>query len=710
MKSIRTTPASPSPRTLRALALAVLILALVLGAGCAKRLVPTTPAPGEGRPAIVGTAQQAEQAWEAGDHEASEVLNRRLLDRGGLTAAERAEAWERLAVSALQNGHGHVALEALRHLAELRPSAPQTWQWNDVYLRALISIHRPDAARRHMDSLLRDKTRPWDLRFRAGLSLARDQWNERSYEQSMQTLARLYQASPAPAPVSRGRLERAFLEEFKLVDEATLTALASVVPPEAQWTFPYTIVRLEQARRYAAMEATRPQAWQLLNNLSRLGEFADQQMVAEVAAPLKQAYGPPTGGLVLALPLSGPYSEIGWKVLRGAGAAQWQALTQGAQTRIRVLNTEAPDWLDRLADLPEGFTVLGGPLRLDRFEQLVQRGQTGKHPCFAFLPRLTGAVEGMDAWRFFPGSHDEARALVGLAMDRMGVSQFGVLHPAEPYGERFSEVFRSEVEDRLGSVNATGSYPPDAPTKWAKSVAPFLGVDLAVPEEEREPVEPPFQAVFIPDSWSQAKILVPQLFFYDEDRLLVLGPSLWNQGLARDDNVEAHYFRTTAFPGAWWADNPAPGTAALRQALEQDGLGEPDFWVALGFDFVHFAGLMPPLPAAWSADSVNTALASAQGMDWSMAPLSWNDAGRARQELFLFRPTAKGRVVLDEDLLAKRLARVRENHAERVQMQKDKRELEELLKLQEADPTNENINMRLQLLKESIEERKQERP
>lgn len=691
----------------RALLLAAVVLLLALAAGCGKKPVPTTPEPGAGRP-VADPATQAEQAWNAGDHAASEVLNRRLLDRGGLDEAARAKAWERLAVSALNNGHGHVALEALRNLARLRPAATDTWQWQDVYLRALVSIHRPQDARRHMDTLLRDPARPWDLRFRAGLSLARDLWGDRNYEQAMRTLGRLYKASPEPAPVSRARLERAFLEELKLIDDPTLTALASIVPPEEQWSFPYTIVRLEQARRLAMDETTRPQAWQLINNLKRLGSFADADLAAEVAAPLMEAYGEPAGGLVLALPLTGPYAEVGWKVLRGAGAAQWEGLTQGGRTSIRVVNTEAPDWLDRIRALPKGFVLLGGPLRQDRFERLAQSGLTGSHPTFAFMPRLSGAVEGMDAWRFFPGSQDETRALVGLAMGELGITEFGVIHPDEPYGRHFAEVFAAEVEDWMGSVNATAAYPPGEPTKWAASVAPFLGVDPAVPEKEREPVAPPFSAVFVPDGWSQAKLLVPQFFFYDEDRLLVLGPSLWGQGLARDENVEANYFRTAVFPGPWWADNPAPGAQALRRTLAADGLGEPDFWIALGYDFVRFAGLMPPLPSAWAPDDVNAALASTQGVEWSMAPLTWDSAGRVRQAQFLFMPSGKGASILNTDLLKRRLERVRLAHEERVKALLEKRELDEIMKLQAADPDNEELNMRLQMLQDAIEQRKLE--
>jgi len=694
----------PAVRLFAVLALAA---ALALASGCIKHPVRgTTPSSASGRPA--DTATQADRAWEAQDHAASEVLNRRLLDRGSLSPEQQAEAWERLALSAVKNGHGHVSLEALKNLATLRPSAMQTWQWNEVYLQALVQTGRSDLARQHMETLLRDHSRPWELRFRAGLSLAREQWGLKNYEAAMDSLERLYEASPAPAPVSRASLERAFLEELKGADQSTLNDLAAIVPAASQWRFPYTVVRIEQARRLGQSKETWAQAWQLLNNLNRLGEIADPSLVPQVAAPLQQEQGVPTGGVALALPLSGPYAEIGWKVLRGVGAAQWEALTAGAQLNVRVINTEDDDWIARVRALPAGFALMGGPLRQDRFQALAKAGLLSERPCFAFLPRLSGAVEGMDAWRFFSSSRDEARALVSLASGQLGISEFAVLAPQEPYGDRFTEVFTSEVEEWLGKVTAKGTYPPGDPTLWSKSVPPLLGIDMTVPEAKREPVEPPFKAVFVPDGWSQAKVLVPQLFFYDEDRLLILGPALWGQGLTKDENVEMNYFRTALFPGPWWPDNPAPGAVGLRNALAADGLGDPDLWVALGYDFMRFAGVMPPLPTRAGAESVNNAVQTAMGIDWSMAPLVWDMAGRVRQDLFLFKPSAKGVVPLDAEQLAKRLERVRVRHEDRLIAQKEKRELDELKKLQAADPTNEELNQRLELLLDRIQQRKAE--
>lgn len=687
------------------LCLALVLFTALAGCGPKPPVAQRTPEPQAGHPAV-DTRAQAEQAFERGDHARSEVLNRRLLDQDGLSEAQRAEAWKRLAKSAVENGHPQVALEALQNLARLRPAAADTWEYNRVYVAALLAAGRPDSARSYLSTLLRDDDRPWDLRFRAGLSLARDLWGEHRYEDALRTLERLYADSPDPSPMSRGQLEAGLLAELTTMDEATLIELVRATPAESQWRFPYTIVRLEQARRLGLVPDHWPRAWRILTGLTRYGDIADKTLVEDVLGPLRRRHGVPTGGIALALPLSGPYAEIGWKVMRGAGAAQWEILSAGGQMNIRAVNTEAPGWLEDIENLPSGLALMGGPLRLDRFRDIERRGLLERRPAFAFLPRLEGAVEGLDAWRFFSSPEDQVRALLDLSAGQLGVSDYAVFSPRESFGERYAAAFRQETDVWEASVNATGTYPPGEPTKWGREVAALVEADLDTPEEERLPPEPPFQAVFLPDGWSQAKLIAPQFFFYDEDRLLLLGPALWGQGLARDDNVEVQYFRLAVFPGAWWAENPAPGTQALRRTMQADGLGEPDFWVALGYDFVRLAAALPPLPAEWTATSVNGALAAAEDVQWSMAPMSWGDTGQARQEMFLFQPASDGFAALDAERLARRLERVRARHEDRVEALIAKRELEALRKLQEENPDNEAINTKLQLLLDRLEQEK----
>lgn len=74
--------------------------------------------------------------------------------------------------------------------------------------------------------------------------------------------------------------------------------------------------------------------------------------------------------------------------------------------------------------------------------------------------------------------------------------------------------------------------------------------------------------------------------------------------------------------------------------MAESGKGTPDFWEGIGYDFVRMASVMN-LQTPWTPAQVNQRLASAQNMEWSMAPMSWSN-GKAAQALFVFRPVQSG--------------------------------------------------------------------
>jgi hypothetical protein len=123
---------------------------------------------------------------------------------------------------------------------------------------------------------------------------------------------------------------------------------------------------------------------------------------------------------------------------------------------------------------------------------------------------------------------------------------------------------------------------------------------------------------------------------------MLLGTSLWEQGLSAAEHVTAHYYNLAVFPGAWDETGTlAPAATRLQAAYARDGLDEPDFWAGLGYDFVRFASTLD-IPAGWSPATVNAVLSRNTDMAWSMAPLVWSAQGRATQNLFLFTPVTEG--------------------------------------------------------------------
>jgi ABC-type branched-subunit amino acid transport system substrate-binding protein len=359
--------------------------------------------------------------------------------------------------------------------------------------------------------------------------------------------------------------------------------------------------------------------------------------------PAAQAQKPPTTPvppgaslcLSLALPLQGQAKSNAEKIAQGASVAKRELEVQGTVINVRVLDADQPDWLNQLAALPPECALVGGPTHAAAYSAAKKSPAAAGRAFFTFLPQLEPGDEGLNAWRFFPSPQDQADALQSFLQIEMGFTSYGVLYPDEAYGRRMAEIFRQRAALR-GATAQTASYTPGAAATWPAAVAQLVG--------RREINKTPFptanlQAVFLPNSWSSADQLITSLHYNGEDRLVLLGDSLWGEGIQiRPPAIPRHY-QLAVFPAAWNPGLASPGAQALLAGMQG---AVPDFWIGLGYDFLHFAVQMK-LTAGWTPQLVAQRAAEAQrNMAWSMAPLTWDAQGKAAQALFLFSPVAGG--------------------------------------------------------------------
>ncbi|MDD4701615.1 MAG: ABC transporter substrate-binding protein [Desulfovibrio sp.] len=342
---------------------------------------------------------------------------------------------------------------------------------------------------------------------------------------------------------------------------------------------------------------------------------------------------PPSAGacVVLALPASGPYAPIGGKVRQGAQMAQKEMAANGVTMRIEVVNTEAADWLQKLKALPPSCAVVGGPLQASNYAQARNAGGTAERVFFTFLPSLEQGDEGARAWRFFPSPQDQIDALINFASDGLNIRSYGAFYPADAYGARMTDLMEQSLFKRNMALQKD-SYNPADPTSWSTAVAPLI--NAKIPEGSSTPVpQTAFEALFLPDSWKNMETLTTSLLYNGEDRLVLLGTTLWEQGLSGKVVTTPEKYALAVFPAAW---NP---TRAPR-ALQAPGL---DFWNALGYDFARFAVSLG-LTARLSSPEVTARAQRAAQMVWSMAPITWDNAGVAHQNLFIFGVSPTGMV------------------------------------------------------------------
>jgi len=258
------------------------------------------------------------------------------------------------------------------------------------------------------------------------------------------------------------------------------------------------------------------------------------------------------------------------------------------------------------------------------------------------------------------------RSLVHLTVDKLGITDLAVFYPEEKFGRTMAQTFYSEAAPLGGRIKGMQSYPSRELKQWTGRVGKLLNVPSNFSDNKDVPLPmPDFGAVFIPDGWRQAQTLLPNFFFYEGDQLVFLGPGLWSRALDDAKDVDEHYYRLAVCPGAWW--DGSDGGRALQSALTEEGLGQADFWVALGYDFLRFAGKLGTLPASWDSAMVNKRIHRAQDLDFSMAPMTWDEHGTASQDLYLFTPASNGKRIMDLDKFAARIARAKARRERRME-------------------------------------------
>ena len=471
-------------------------------------------------------------------------------------------------------------------------------------------------------------------------------------------------ATPGTASAATGVPAAVGAPGAPAVSAVTAETTGAVSPYEHR--YPWSVLLLESARR--ARISQRPDAAALLNRVSGADIFAAPGLLDQArSGPARSSTVPVQGTAVLrsgctalALPMSGTYSSIGWKVAQGATAAQQELATTGVQMEVTVLNTEDPAWLDQLAALPPHCVTVGGPLRPETFAAAKGRGLLGSRAFFAFLSRLEGEDEGHIAWRFFSSPEDQVRAVLTFAHG-IGINTFGSLYPEDEYGRRMSDLFMQLAG--TGMVKSA-AYPPKEIKALNNLVGSFLGSYMV----NKTPVpSTSFRAVFLPDSWQNNQIIIPYLFYHGEDRLLLMGTALWEQSLS-GAKTNTNNLDLAIFPGWWNSSTPTAAASMLIERLSADGKEAPDAWVGLGYDFVRFASALD-LNAQWTPSMVNSRLVQAQNLNWSMAPLRWEN-GRVRQEMFVFTPRARGFDLAQPAEFRERIDRITERHQRRVEAAK----------------------------------------
>ena len=612
---------------LGSLSLCMLVLVLGLASCIPKTVIRSTPGP---------STSAGLPGYRAEDPKRALEKYTRHLQTTKPGDAGRQEAWSKTVGSAVQLGEFDLAERNLQAWKSESRNATASWEWNQANAQLLLARKGQDAYSSYLIDMVGRKDMDWTTREAAGMELVDHFWNIPEYGLAFDALGLVYGA--APDNDAKGALESTALTRAESLSSEELQKVLDGALGADRNAYPWSMVVWAQSMKLLARDkANWAAVWPSLSTIVRAGGLANRDFFAGNLRSLEQQFGTVSQSLVLLLPLSGPYSQVGWKIAKGADAAWRESRAQTAAPAIKFINTESPTFLDELKAL-EGSSIVGGPLRKEIWEKIRVSGLHRSLRFMTFRPSVED--EGLEAWRFFSSPEDQVRALIRWC-EQLGVTSYAVLYPQDRFGTAMSQVFQDQARMLGASVPVVRGYEVENPPGWTKAVASVLG---ASGDKDAMNPEPPFQAVFMPDSLFRVQQLAPLFHYFEETRLLFLGPQLWSQGLP-DAKLEMQYFGLTVFPGAWSPDLNSQSAQNLKRGMQEGGGEEPDLWAAIGYDFVRFCALVGGEQA--SAEAFNRALAEAAArMPWSIAPMHW-DGGKLSQDMFLFQPTQTGMIQAD---------------------------------------------------------------
>ncbi|WP_045214934.1 hypothetical protein [Desulfonatronovibrio magnus] len=614
----------------------LIILCLLTLWACEKRIMPEPEAP------EAPLMRQAASYWDSRDYAMSRSLYKELSQIPDLPRRQKNIILRRLATSSYYLEDYESAVNQLEEWSRIDPSAVRLWSWHEMYADSLKKVVGEQRYYQYFSELIRDRLLPAEIRTQAVMELTRIDFARHNFQNAALNLQTLY--AQLETFQSRASLENKFISYLVSLPASKLNQAAQALIPMDQTDFPWSVF----AWHYHALvlEQT-PGMWNDLlpkfQALIKRGQFADPSPYQNQLQAWMDKFGVPAREIALLLPLSGNFSSAGWKIMRGAGLAHWQSLSDSNPIKIRFINTDEEGWLEKLQNM-NSVSMVGGPVSRAHWDDIQRAGLNSDKTFFTFLPDIND--EGRSGWRFFTSHRDQIRSLLMKTTSGLNFTNFALFYPEEEFGRAYARIFLEEAE-RLGvTVSNVSSYPADDPQRWNRIVASLLDItNFSSPYLQPSP---DFQAVFIPDSLSRAKGMLPQFFYHDQNQLVFMGPMLWSESHS-PGFTEHQYFSLSMSPGPWDAQSSKTASIDLIHGMEENLQDEPDFWVALGYDFINFAMHTGELPAPSQYYNINQTLHSSTFNHWSMAPITWDMEGNASQDLYIFQleRNALSRVDLD---------------------------------------------------------------
>ncbi|MDE7012242.1 MAG: ABC transporter substrate-binding protein, partial [Mailhella sp.] len=341
-----------------------------------------------------------------------------------------------------------------------------------------------------------DSSKPLKLRDRATYILASR--NNANTKVALSSLASQYAQS---TDEYKKYMEETLFHDLNAVPDTDLTANLKLISPSSETYFPYNLIIFTAAKR-----GLLPNNQEILSKFKNQNYFKSPYITIE-KTPTSNYVTAQNGSVAMLLPQSGPYSTFSRQIITGAKIAQKLLQEQGIQWNITFIDTQDPNWISYLEELPQECAVIGGPLQTNIYQTLYNSKLTSQKIFFTFLTRLPEhSMEGVDAWRFFTSPEDQITAVLNVAQKDLGIKSFGSFYQNNTYGKGMNTLFTNMAKERGLSVYSMAYSDKDV-HELNSITQKFL--DSRTPEKGKLPIaKRPIDAIFFPDVWKKMDMII----------------------------------------------------------------------------------------------------------------------------------------------------------------------------------------------------------
>ncbi|MFH2060430.1 MAG: penicillin-binding protein activator [Pseudomonadota bacterium] len=369
------------------------------------------------------------------------------------------------------------------------------------------------------------------------------------------------------------------------------------------------------------------------------------------------------------LPLSGKYAIFGQQALAGIQLAV-QELSKKYDQKFKIIiedtnadPIQAVEGVNRLYQ--RNVSAIIGPLL-----PVIAAGAKAQElgvPMIALTQKEDFPKQGDFLFSNFITPQMQVQTLGAYLFGELGIKKIAILYPEEKYGRKYMELFWDVVDEYDGEVVGIESYDGHG-TDFTKALQKLTGEFYPLPEflkpeedegeiderlnedevihqeegrinarnsnKEEIKYEIDFQALFIPDSPSKIKLILPQLAFNDIRNIYLVGTNLWHHEALLEKDIR-RYTDNTIITDGFFNESENPKTIDFTKKFESLFDRKPNFLEAIAYDTASIIFLTAMNKDINSPIDLKTALQGGQIYEGATGITVFDSEGNAHRRLFL---------------------------------------------------------------------------